>query len=391
MKTFKNTDKVIKRILLAKKRKEKIGIWGDYDPDGISGAVIIENALIGAGFPPGNLSVILPRVKKFNRSFNPFHLKFLKRKKVSLILGVDFGTSDFAQVKMASDMGFDVILFDHHPQLPGNLSAILINPLQKGDEYPYKNWCGAGVAYKFFESYYANQKLDLGALEKNLDLLSLAMIADRIKIDNYNIKYIDRGIRLINEHTRLGLRALLHLADGERVSREEIMPVFINRFFPRMSNKENELYLLFNAKNKKQAGKYAKVLNNRYKLIQKYINESALEGLAKYRSEKAKALVLKVNAPSIASGMVAAISERLVEKIKIPLFVYKRQNGYFQGSARAPLGSSFNLVKAMDSCGDLLLSYGGHPTAAGFRLKGGKENEFEKAILKYFNNYEREK
>jgi single-stranded-DNA-specific exonuclease len=391
MKTFKNTDKAIKRLLLAKKRNEKIGIWGDYDPDGIPGAVIIREALIGAGFPARNLTVILPRVKKYNRSFNPVHLKFLKKKGVSLILGVDFGTSDFDQVRMAKKMGFDVILLDHHPQRPGKLPAILINPLQKGDRYPHKNWCGAGVAYKFFEAYYLDRDLDFKILERNLDLLALAMIADRIKIDNYNVKYIDRGIQLINKHARPGLKALLHLANGERISRDDIMLVFIYRFFPRVSNEENEMYRLFQAKTEKQAFKYAKILNDRHKLIQKYIKEAIQKGMAKYKSGDAKALVIKVKIPSIASGMVAAISEGLVEKIKIPTFVYKKQGAYFQGSSRAPFGSSFNLVKAMDSCKDLLVSYGGHPTASGFRLKKGKEKEFEKAILKYFNNYESKK
>ncbi len=386
MDTFKNTDKAIARILLAKKRNEKIGIWGDYDPDGIPGAVIIREALLGAGFSSKKLAVILPRVKKYNRSFNPVHLKLLKKKKTSLILGVDFGTSDFEQVKMAADMGFDVILFDHHPQLPGELPALLINHLQRGDEYAHKNWCGAGVAYKFFESYYSDQKIELTHLEKQLDLFALAMIADRIRIDDYNIRYIDRGIHLINEHTRPGLQELLHLADGDKVTREEVMKVFISRFFPRISNEKNEMYQLFIADKKNRAIKYAKILNDRHKKVSGFVQSAINKGVEMHGSEKGKVLVMRSDVPSIASGMTAAIAEGLVEIIKIPLFVYKKQEDFFQGSSRAPLGSDFNLVKAVDSCKDLMVSYGGHPTAAGFRLKGGKEKEFKEAMKKYFEN-----
>ncbi len=387
MKNFKNTDKAIARILLAKKRNERIGIWGDYDPDGIPGAFIIREALLGAGFSSKNLTVILPHIKRYNRSFNPVHLKLLKKRKVSLILGVDFGTSDFAQVKMADGMGFDVIIFDHHPQLPGRLPAILINHLQSGDRYPHKNWCGTGVAYKFFESYYLDQKLDLARLERNLDLLALAMIADRIKLDEYNLRYIDRGIHLINAHSRPGLQALLHLADGDRITRHEVMGVFISRFFPRLSNEKNELYRLFLADTKKDAVKYAKILNDRHKQISGYVDASIKKGVTQYNREKGGVLVLRAEVPSIATGMIASISSGLVEKIKIPLFVYKKQKHFFQGSSRAPFGSDFNLVKAMDSCKDLMVSYGGHPTAAGFRLKGGKEKEFKAAMEKYFNGY----
>ncbi len=385
MNNFKNTDKVIKRLLLAKKQNEKIGIWGDYDPDGIPGAVIIREALIGAGFSSKRLKVILPRVKKYNRSFNQTHLNLLKKEKISLILGVDFGTSDFAQVAMAAEMGFDIVLFDHHPQLSGTLQAILVNPLQKGDKYPYKNWCGAGVPYKFLESYYLSQHLDLNILERQLDLLALAMIADRIKLDDYNIKYVDRGIHLINQHARIGLRELLNLADGDHITRKEIMPVFISRFFPRISNEKNEMYMLFLAKNKKQAAKYAKILNDRYALINRVVNSAVKEGIGLYKKIGGSVFVWRKDMPSIAAGMIAALSEGLVEELKIPLYVYKKQDSYFQGSSRAPLGSHFNLVKAMDSCKDALLSYGGHPTAAGFRLKRGKEKEFKNALQKYFD------
>lgn len=386
MNTFKNTDKAIARILSAKKNKERIGIWGDYDPDGIPGAVIIREALLGAGFSAKNLTVILPRMKKYSRSFNPFHLKALKKKKVSLILGVDFGTTDFAQVKMADDMGFDVILFDHHPQLPGHLPAMLINHLQSGDTYPHKNWCGSGVAYKFFESYYLDQGLNLERLEKQLDLLALAMIADRIKLDDYNLKYIDRGIHLINEHTRPGLQALLHLADSDKITSDEVMTVFINRFFPRLSNDKNEMYQLFMAGTKKKGAKYAKILNDRQKEISGHVDRWVKAGIEQYKKEKGKVLVMQAEFPPIASGMTASVAEGLVKKIKIPLFVYKKQEDWFQGSSRAPFGSDFNLVKAMDSCKDLMVSYGGHPTAAGFRLKGGKDKEFKAALEKYFNS-----
>ena len=385
MKSFKNTDKAIKRILLAKKRNEKIGIWGDYDPDGIPGAVIIQEALLGAGFK-NKLHVILPRLRRFNRSFNEIHLRLLKRRGVTLILGVDFGTSDFDQVRMAKKMGFDVILLDHHPQRPGKLSAILINPLQKGDRYPHKHWSGAGVAYKFFEFFYKERRIDMSALERTLDLVAIAMIADRIEIDKENSRYIDKGVALINRGSRPGLKALLHLADGDHISQSKVMGVFINRFFPRLSNTDNEMYKLFRAPDKKVGLKYAKILNERHEKIQREVRAAVKEGISIYRLEKGPVFVWRKDLPPLAGGMVAAVSEGLVEALKIPIFFYKRQANYLQGSSRAPLGSSFNLVKAMDSCKDLLVSYGGHPTAAGFRLKGGKEKEFKSALRSYFDN-----
>ena len=213
------------------------------------------------------------------------------------------------------------------------------------------------------------------------------MIADRIQLDDYNLKYINRGIHLINKHSRPGLQALLRLNDSDKIKIEEIMSIFINRFFPRLTNVNNEMYRLFMARTKKGAGKYAKILNDRHRKITGYVNKYVKKGVEQHKKERGGVVVLRADIPSIASGMIAAISGELVEKIKIPLFVYKKQENYFQGSSRAPFGSDFNLVKAMDSCKDLFVSYGGHPTAAGFRLKGGKEKEFKTAMEKYFHNY----
>ncbi|MBI4991626.1 MAG: hypothetical protein HZB99_00195 [Candidatus Harrisonbacteria bacterium] len=389
METFKNTNKAIKRLLLAKKQNEKIGIWGDYDPDGIPGATLIYEAMIGADFDKNNLTVILPNQREYDRSFNLFHLRLLKSKKASLIVGVDFGSSDFSQVVMAKKMGFDIILLDHHICEPGKLLAILINPKQRGERFSYKNWCGTGVAYKFFESFYSMQGLDLKRLELSLDLFAMAMAADGIEPDEGNIKYWEKGVDYLNRRVRPGVRMLLKEAKAKKLDKKVMLwgesDDYVLRAAVHGDNRNNNLFQLLTTKDPRKAAALAKDIKNHLRKFNEAIKNNVIGGTEIFKKENKPSVVFFENRSKL-SGTSSMTADKLSSKLRVPIFVYKKFKKGFRGNIRAVYPSGLNVVEAMSLYKDLLVSFGGHPVAAGFYLEKGNLSKFKKAMEQYFSN-----
>ncbi|OGY64376.1 MAG: hypothetical protein A3I89_03025 [Candidatus Harrisonbacteria bacterium RIFCSPLOWO2_02_FULL_41_11] len=393
MKTFKNTDKAIKRLLLAKKRNEKIGIWGDYDPDGIPGAFIVYQALLKASYNSKNLTVVLPDQKKYGRSFHPFYLNFLKRKGVSLVIGIDFGGgSDFNSIKIAKEKGFDIIILDHHPPGPKKLPAILINPNQKGDSYPFKNWSGGGVAYKFFEFFYKTIGLNPKILEELLDAFAISMVADGIKEDGVNAGYLTRGINLINKKARLGIKMLLKVSQTKKVSKKIMLwgedIDYVLRASIYGNNRRNNLFQLLLSEDCKKTFLIAKDVKKRLKDFKKAVSKIIFQGIEKHKKEKnLKALVMITNTKtSRALGMAA---HKLVETLNVPVFLLKRKGKYYNGSARGGDNNSnpFNVLAGLNFSSKLLINFGGHKGASGFQIKKENIQKFEAAVKNYFSIY----
>ena len=383
---MKNTTQAIKRLLEAKAKNEKIGIWGDYDPDGVCSTVLLYETLLKTGFSRKNLFIVLPHLLKFGRAFNPRHLQFLKDNNVSLIAGVDFGTSDFKGVNMAVKMGFDIILLDHHLQLPGKLSAILVNPKQKGDSYPYKNWSAVGVVYKFLESFYKYTKLNIKDLEQSLDLVAIGMMTDRIKIDRGNSPYLAKGLKLINQKKRLGVETLLKIAGFKKVDLAIIRNELTDYFGAQKGNNDqNNVFRLLTAEHKDVAQLIARSIHKHVSVFRAVVQKSIKQGINIFSKKPNLKVILWERTPKMV-GAVSTIAEKLNEYFKMPVFIYEKVDGLYRGSIRANYLKSpnTNVVEVLKSCSRLLISFGGHPAAAGFKLTKDNLDEFKKAIQKYY-------
>jgi single-stranded-DNA-specific exonuclease len=381
---FKNVDKAIKRLLKAKEQGEKIGIWGDYDPDGSCATVVMYQSLIHAGFKPENLIVILPNARQYYRSFHRTFLKFLKKKKSSLVVGIDFGTADFTQVKMAKDMGFEVIILDHHLPQPGKLPAILVNPNQFKDSYPHKNWSGVGVTYKFLEELYKKIGVSLKLLEQSTDLVAIGMIADRIPLDRANRPYILKGIRQINAKKRLGLKILLKEAGIKKAVIKNIREVLVDYVGSlEGDNADNNIFRLFTTSDVITALQLVKKISVKVKKFHLVTKTAIKEGIKVFLRQKNLKVIFWEQNPKI-SGAVAVIAGGLNDYFKIPVFVYEKEGAFCKGSARANHIKNADLVKAMETASRWLVSFGGHPKAAGFKLKAKNVAQFKKAMEQYY-------
>ncbi len=137
----------VDRIAAAIERKEPILIYGDYDVDGTMAVIILKTAIELCG---GSAEFHVPHRIREGYDMRDDVIERAAASGIRLIVSVDMGIRAFAPAETAQRLGVDLIVTDHH--LPGpdgvpNALAV-VNPNQKGCEYPYKQLCGAGVAFK---------------------------------------------------------------------------------------------------------------------------------------------------------------------------------------------------------------------------------------------------
>lgn len=385
---LKNSEKAIKRLILALKNSEKIGIWSDYDPDGAFALALAYEALLNAGFDKKNLELILPNQYKYDRSFNKFHLSILKRMGIKLIVGIDFGTTDFRQVGMAKKMGFEIILLDHHRQRPGDLPAILINPWQKGDHSKYKNWSGAGVAYLFFESFYKELKIDIKKLEKSLDLILIPAITDYIKIDKGNLPYLKNSLKKIKTNSRPGLKDSLkelRLSKDPTIQKLIKNRLDVTDFYGVLKDNgnKNNVFNLLVSENDEDAIKIARDMGRQKIIFESFVEKIAKQGIKKFKGTKDKFIFWALSRDIGLIGAGSKISLRLNDYFKIPVYFCNIEKDHFKGSVRANY-SDASVVEALKSCGNIFIDFGGHPKAAGFHIKKQKIKKLKEGLDKFY-------
>ena len=192
-------------MAIAKAEKQKIVIYGDYDTDGICAAALLTEALRAYG---ADATPYLP-LRDDGYGLNAEAVEELS-KTFGLLITVDLGISNAAEVSLAKSLGMTVIVTDHHqPGLTPCPADAVINPLLNG--YPFPYLCGAGVAYKLASALFTgNRPVGEDVLAKLLPLAAVATIADIVSLTGENRVLAALGMPRIGD--RLGLRALMNAA-----------------------------------------------------------------------------------------------------------------------------------------------------------------------------------
>ncbi len=378
---IKNLRKTTSRILKAIKNSEKIILYGDADIDGVSSVIILQMAIEKLGGKV--LSVYFPDRGKEGYGINRSALKYLKKNAPALFISMDCGIGNFEEIKEAEEMGFEVIVIDHHIIL-GKLpqASIVVDPKQEGDNYPFKDFACAGIAYKLVELL-LTRKNKWDHPEKFLELAALATLADQMPLNGENKKIVSQGLLALPYTQNIGLLAFKELTNFQS---NDIQDLFQKVIAPLNSaeNKKhsNEIYIFLTETSLQKAKRMVK------SLIKK----------AERKKEKVKKICLQVEqkvgslpGTIVFEGdtcwpliLLGAVASRICRKYCRPVFIFERQKNKNQGAVRST--SEFDVVKAMTSCKSLLETYGGHPQAAGFTVKNDKIEKFKSCLLKYFEN-----
>ena len=379
---IKNLKKVANRILKAIKSKERIIIYGDADLDGVSSVIILKEAIENSG---GKITAVyFPDRENEGYGINEKALYYFKKYTPALFLALDCGIGNFREVKLAKKLGFEVIIIDHHEildKLPD--ASIIVDPKQKGDKYPFKQFAAVGIIFRLAKLVLGKQMTE--SLRKNfLELVAMATIADMMPRISENETMIKEGLDSLKISRRSGIQALLELEPFKSLTLFQQ----VNKINSLLNIRDVQEQLpagfrLLTASSKEKAENLAKILLQKGLQKRKRIKEITAEVEKRISKKSIEPIIFEGSSDweLILLGIVASI---ISQKYQKPVFLCKKDKTESQGSIRASAG--FNVVEAMKTCPKYLITYGGHPQAAGFRIKNEDLKKFKECLIDYFTS-----
>lgn len=367
-------EKGIVRIKKAKKNKEKIIVYGDYDADGITGTAILWETLYA--LETDTMPYIPDRFTE-GYGLNPETITKLKidHPNLGLIISVDNGIVANKAVGKANKLGIDVIITDHHKKGKTYPKAFtLIHTTKIG---------GAALAWIFAREIRKKLKISKSKFEigDGLDLAAIGTIADQIPLLGPNRSFVKYGLTALNKTIRPGLLALFKEASVKRgaIGTYTIGFIVAPRInaMGRLQHAMGALRLLC-TKNATQAEEFAHFLGKTNSERQKIVEEVTIH--AKNAVKETMETSILVVHESYHEGVIGLAASRLVEKYYRPTIVISQGEEVSKASARSIPG--FNMIDSLQKLDKLLIEVGGHPMAAGFSIKTSNIDKFTKAFDK---------
>jgi single-stranded-DNA-specific exonuclease len=379
-------NEAVARLRQALTRNEPIVVYGDYDVDGVSAAVLLVSALRMLG---GQVSYYVP--DRFSEAYglNKPALEYLYHERCArLVVTVDCGIRSPQEVAHAQALGLDMIITDHHSvptELPPALAVI--DPKRPDCPYPFKELAGVGVAYRLADALCRVQSrmtaFDTSCLDGLLDLVALGTVADIVPLRDENRWLVRRGLEQMRANPRPGLRALMDVA-GVKVDEVDSQAIAF-RLGPRLNaagrlQHASLAYDLLMAESYDVARPLAEQLNEVNQDRQAMLEQQVEEARQRLGTVDGRPLLV-VHSPDFHEGLVGLIASRLTEEYYRPSLVMRAEGEDARGSARSIEG--FHVTHALDTCADLLSRYGGHERAAGFSLPSGNITELSERLMAY--------
>ncbi|MDF2952358.1 MAG: recJ [Anaerocolumna sp.] len=363
---MKDMDKACNILLQKIQSGKKIRIVGDYDVDGVSSTYILYTGLLKCG---ANIDYEIPDRVKDGYGINMQIIEAAYEDGVDTLLTCDNGISAFEQVQKAKDLGMTVIVTDHHDipyyKIP-NADAV-VNPKQVECNYPWKMLCGGAVAYKLIQAIYEKSDISPNELSPLLEIAAIATVCDVMDLVDENRIIVKNGLDLLKNTQNYGLNALM---EEGNVNKSKLSAYHLGFIIGpclnasgRLDSAKKGLKLLLS-----QTEKEAEILAKELKELNDIRKDMTLKGLEQAidiveNSTIQKDKVLVVFLEECHESLAGIIAGRLREKYNKPSIVLTRAENKVKGSCRSI--EQFNIYEELSKCKDLLLSFGGHPMAAG--------------------------
>ncbi len=383
-------DKVVERILQAIEHNEKVCIYSDYDCDGIPGAVVLHDFFRKIGF--NNFSNYIPMRNEEGYGLNQAAIESIIADGVTLIITIDCGITDYAHAEFAQSHGIDLIITDHH--IPGEevpKAFAVINPKQKGCEYPEKMICGSGVIFKVCQALCSRIRSQFKILNFKfkipeailstqwekwlLDMVGLATLSDMVPLLGENRVFSYYGMKVLRKSPRVGLMKMFStLKINQHTVTEDDIAFMIT---PRINAASRmgiprDAFTLLSTTDEVEAGTYTDALNKNNDM-RKGVVAGMVKDIKKYienRDEEMKGVIVHGN-PEWKPSLLGLVANSFSDEHLRPVFFWGREGNkegetIIKGSCRA--GGETDVVALMAKCKDIFVDYGGHKGAGGFSL-----------------------
>jgi single-stranded-DNA-specific exonuclease len=354
---FPEMQQAIARIQKAYEQGETIAIWGDFDADGITATSVLWEGL-GQFFAQGDRLVFyIPDRLKESHGISVRGLDELRSqcadtgKSLSLIITCDTGSTCLAALTYAQALGIDVIVTDHHtlPDARPPVTAI-INPRYLSNQHPLFNLSGVAVAYKLMEALYATlSEVPQKPLEDLLDLVAIGLVADLVQLTG-DCRYLaQKGIEVLRQKKRLGVRMLL-----EQCKRVGDRPIDISfGIAPRINavsriwgdvRKCVELLTTRDEKVCKSLIEQTELANTQRKALQKKVFKQVQEKIKQLDLSTTGIIILAD--PQWSVGVLGLVAGQVVAEYARPTILCTVEDGIAKGSARSIEGINlYDLLK----------------------------------------------
>tara|TARA_S200000501_G_scaffold179991_1_gene169414 strand:+ start:2349 stop:4043 length:1695 start_codon:yes stop_codon:yes gene_type:complete len=384
---MKNMDLVTNILIKSIESNKRIFIFGDYDVDGTTACSALSMFLNELGC---ETKVYIPDRKKEGYGLSINGIDVAIDWNADILITCDCGINAIEQAEYAKKKNIELIITDHHSpddQLPK--IDLILNPNQKDCKYPFKGLCGGAVAFKLMQAIIKKLGKDIKIANKYLDLISLGTAADIVPLIDENRVIMKIGLEMIKSSKISGLIKLLEISG--LFEKEISVGRIAYNIAPRINaagrlGDANRVVDLFTTKSEVEAVELSKVLNEENKIRQNIQEKMLKEAMKKISNDKKfkneKVLILWDK--NWDEGLIGIIASKLKEEFNKPAIVLSIKDEIAKGSARSIVG--FNLFEKLKECQDTLISFGGHPMAAGLKLNTKNLNNFKRNFEKIANN-----
>ena len=367
---LQNASASAKKIADAIRANKKITLVGDYDVDGVSSTAIMVDFFRQIPYP---LEAIIPNRFRDGYGVSP---NVLKRVNADLVITVDNGISANAAATICKERGIDLIITDHHTPSENLPEALyIVNPKLATCEYPFKEICGAEVAWLLLALLKKELSLEID-MKQFLDILCIAIIADVMPLVNINRTLVKEGLKLLKTSSRPSSIIIRDFLNKSNITSEDVAFQIAPRLNSAGRLEDASIALdFYTATTVNAAFKQFELLgrlNDLRKETEAQTTELAIASVA--QDDR----VIVVAGEDWHEGVVGIVASRLVNQFEKPAIVLSLKDGVAKGSARSV--GDVNIYELIKEHEHLLTKFGGHKMAAGLGLLEENVVAFREAI-----------
>lgn len=363
---MKDMDRAVARIEKATADHENIMVYGDYDVDGTTSVALVSSFLETLS---NQVTTYIP--DRYGEGYGVSYqgIDYASDNDITLIIALDCGIKAIEKVAYATSKGIDFIICDHHR--PGDRipdAVAVLDPKRDDCDYPYKELCGCGVGFKLIQAISVGLGQSIEDLMIYLDLVATAIGADIVPITGENRVLAYYGLQVINQHPRIGFKAMLSQVKKENLTITDVVFIIAPRINAagRMKHGLHAVNLL-TEENYERALQFASEIET-YNSDRKEADKSiTLEALAQIiGSNEEDRYTTVVYEKDWHKGVIGIVASRLIETYYRPTLVFTKSGEKLAASARSVKG--FDVYNALDACSEYIEQFGGHKYAAGLTL-----------------------